>query len=635
MLSEACNSPRPAIHGFVHIATTGRWRAIANELFKTLMESGLYERSSRIFVGVVGPEAEEYIPPGEKTEVVYRSINLDAFEFPTLRELRRFCQTSDGFVYYVHGKGVSRNSPQVDDWRQYMLHFVVTRHQDCADSLAAGADICGVNWFDKPWPHFSGNFWWARTQYVRQLPDPADLAVVIANPTHSQRHRCERWIGSAPGVRHVCLDHSRIDHYKERFPPSRYVPGLSRRIGAPAGSTRPDIADWPIDGFMHVATMGPWREVVEEQLLKLRVSGLLEKTRRLFIGVVGPDADSFQPALPNVEVIYRSPNLRDAESPTLAALYQRCRQENCLAYYIHTKGVSRPGLGVQEWRRAMEHFVITRHQNCVMALRSHDVAGINWLQTDWCQFFAGNFWWARSDYIRLLPDPATLEPIPGRENDRRFVCERWIGESPLVKACNLANTRTDHYANEPYPRSRYARVPEVEVGQQTFPPHWKGLENRWQDLLEVVDPLREIFFVEPESIDDILPLALALPQAQVSIAGGPGQFSQDLPKNIRQVHADDPALWSMVEAADVVCFTPAPSLEHFRQQFDVWQPRLRRGGCMLCFGASSEIGNNVTRFWASLPGRSVLISCGRGLGAWYKPAVALEGALEREGVACA
>jgi hypothetical protein len=51
---------------------------------------------------------------------------------------------------------------------------------------------------------------------------------------------------------------------------------------------------------MHVATMGPWREVVEEQLLKLRVSGLLEKTRRLLIGVVGPEADSFQPALPNV-----------------------------------------------------------------------------------------------------------------------------------------------------------------------------------------------------------------------------------------------------------------------------------------------------------------------------------------------
>ena len=72
--------------------------------------------------------------------------------------------------------------------------------------------------------------------------------------------------------------------------------------------------------------------------------------------------------------------------------------------------------------------------------------------------FRGNFWWATSRYVRTLPDVRRLGPLRGLEVEPRMVCERWIGENPAVRAACPFDTGVDHYADEPLPRSRYAKL---------------------------------------------------------------------------------------------------------------------------------------------------------------------------------
>jgi hypothetical protein len=210
-----------SVYGFIHIATEGPWRCVLHEQFELLRSSGLLERATRIFLSVVGPDSGDFAAPNDKFQIVYRSQCFEDFEFPALRYLHEFCQQQEPcLVFYVHSKGVFRDTPFTRDWRKYMEHFVIERHKDCIDTLEE-YDICGVNWQSLPWPHYSGNFWWARSEYVRKLRAPDRGSSVFR--IQDQRHQCERWIGSGVPVRAACLYRSGLDHYFEPFPCERYA----------------------------------------------------------------------------------------------------------------------------------------------------------------------------------------------------------------------------------------------------------------------------------------------------------------------------------------------------------------------------------------------------------------------------
>ncbi len=218
-LSDA--KPIP-VFGFIHVATHGTWRDVYAEQLELLRSSGLFDRTSRIYVGIVGPEAYSFEVSEDKITVIYRSPDFCEYEFPTLRFLKTFCSTHAGLVYYVHSKGVFRNSAGTEDWRRYMQYFVIERYAECIQALAY-FDICGVNWQELPWQHFSGNFWWATASYVAKLPDLDQLPPVLEGWDQQERHQCERWIGAGTDVRPASLHQSRSDHYKFEYPRSFYA----------------------------------------------------------------------------------------------------------------------------------------------------------------------------------------------------------------------------------------------------------------------------------------------------------------------------------------------------------------------------------------------------------------------------
>ncbi len=644
-------APRtPSVFGFMHIAMHGDWKDVVGEQFMKLSVSGLYERTERLYVTLLGPSPEEFRFCTPKIQIVHSSADFQEYEFPELEFLHRFVQDHDGLVYYIHTKGVFNSSPQTRDWRHLMEHVVIERFRECMAYLLSH-DVCGANWLHRPWPHFSGNFWWARGSYVRALKSPGNLPSIPVLG-HDRRYVCERWIGTG-SPRAACLIHSGLDHYGQSMPQNTYrcpqtEPPTRLPRATAADTAMNPISSKPIFGFLHVAMKGHWRQIIEEQFLKMRISGLWDRTERIFLGLIGPNPEDFDFHDAKISVAFTERDFSVAEIPTLSFLQAHCQNHDCMVYYMHTKGVFRTGPGQEQWRRTMEHFIILRYQDCLSALQQHDTCGINFGRCDWCQFYGGNFWWARSEYIKTLPDIRTLEPLPALEPSPRHIAERWIGENPAMRAACLHNSRTDHYANEPYPRSRYASVHEVTINEHFGPSAWSGLENRFQDLLEPVGPILLAVELGVDYGFSAFCLAAALPSATIigidpydrlptedkkrSIAlGSRGIIGTHAAETWVEKHRSAfpnfvPLKLTSAEALkmvsgpiDVLHIDAFHTYDDVRRDFEQWEPLLRPGGCVL-FHDTRSFPDDVGRFFRQLAGRKAEIYESHGLGAWYKPA---------------
>jgi hypothetical protein len=129
-------------------------------------------------------------------EVVIYNDNQE--ETRTLKWVSDYSLNNPGdYILYFHTKNVANQSPATEDWRRYMEYFVVENWKDCIAKLEEGYDCCGVMWnTDTPigmYPHFSGNFWWAKTDYINTL-----------NHHYLEmewRYYREFWIGSNPNVK--------------------------------------------------------------------------------------------------------------------------------------------------------------------------------------------------------------------------------------------------------------------------------------------------------------------------------------------------------------------------------------------------------------------------------------------------
>jgi hypothetical protein len=158
------------IYGVYHIGTIGRWKSIVDEQVSKLNSSGLIDKTDKVFIGTSG--TDNITVPWDNAEIIIQNPVLTDGETKTLLELHKLCQTlPDSKVWYVHTKGASHTGKYyinvVDEWRRYMMYFLVDKHQDCIEALDY-CDACGVE-YNYQREFFSGNFWWANSSYIRQL----------------------------------------------------------------------------------------------------------------------------------------------------------------------------------------------------------------------------------------------------------------------------------------------------------------------------------------------------------------------------------------------------------------------------------------------------------------------------------
>jgi len=167
----------------------------------------------RIFIINIGKEIENKY--GELVEIIQYSEDTSLFELKTLEVILNFSLRNPlSKILYLHTKGISYNEfSNVEDWKNYMLYFLINKQKECA-SLLNDFDTVGVNYLRKPHIHWSGNYWWATAKHISSLN--TDKLINKAD--------AEWWIFSDnDNVKYHSLFNTNIDHYLLSYSPDKYV----------------------------------------------------------------------------------------------------------------------------------------------------------------------------------------------------------------------------------------------------------------------------------------------------------------------------------------------------------------------------------------------------------------------------
>jgi hypothetical protein len=188
-----------------------------------------------------------------------------------------------------------------------------------------------------------------------------------------------------------------------------------------------------LSAWYHVWCDGEWQEPVEEYLQTLRNSDFPACPR---VGLVGTPHNREKAREALGDCIVAAEADQGYEQVTLKAVREYALHNDGAVLYAHTKGASNKGdLGPNSlWRRAMNLRVVDNWQSNLHALEEgYDALGCHWLTPDehpgtiGTPFFAGNFWMARCDYLRTLPECETRD---------RMDAETWVGlREPRVFDC--------------------------------------------------------------------------------------------------------------------------------------------------------------------------------------------------------
>jgi hypothetical protein len=217
-----------------------------------------------------------------------------------------------------------------------------------------------------------------------------------------------------------------------------------------------------------------WKILVDEQLKLVQRCGLHEQAE-IACCISGSQHRAIRDFVSHVkwlEVIEHTEDESEYEGLTLKHAYQRCLDNReggsrPIAYF-HTKGIRHLASGpegykimqnVNSWRHLLEYGVLERWRDCVVALLTHDLAGINFHEFP-ARHFGGNFWWATADYIRRLPHPLSpdfLSPMFADASSRdRVRYEMWVGcKNPKVFNIGVGGGfGHDLYNNDIFPSIR-------------------------------------------------------------------------------------------------------------------------------------------------------------------------------------
>jgi GR25 family glycosyltransferase involved in LPS biosynthesis len=188
---------------------------ILTDIIDNLINNNLIQYFEKIFVVNIGEELNINYYKNNKIIIINYSKNINLYEIPTINLIRTFCEYNDNCeILYLHTKGVSQNSDKkISDWRNMMIYFLVNRYKDCFELLKE-YDTIGCNYQEFPYKHYSGNFWWARSNYIKKLNN-IDY--------YKERHEAEWWILSNKCVKYYEIHNSGINHYHKNYPPEKYI----------------------------------------------------------------------------------------------------------------------------------------------------------------------------------------------------------------------------------------------------------------------------------------------------------------------------------------------------------------------------------------------------------------------------
>jgi hypothetical protein len=183
-----------------------------------------------------------------------------------------------------------------------------------------------------------------------------------------------------------------------------------------------------IKGFWHIYMINHWYDIVMDQLRIMINSGLYDAAQCITIGCLGtPEQLKWLQS----RVIDQYPKLRLGFYDGDHTLFEFKTLElitidngDYAGFYIHTKGVTRPGdVVAAHWRGWMNECILNRWRDHYHIINNGlaDVSSMNHCTPPkHPEHFSGNFWWFDREYIDRCPKLTSL-----RRNNR-WQAEQWI-----------------------------------------------------------------------------------------------------------------------------------------------------------------------------------------------------------------
>ncbi len=487
---------------FSHYYLVNNWESVLNRQLDKIRKNDLYDQCKKIYFGVYSDNQENLktfqniinlFDYSNKVEIINHKENN--FEYDTLKKLKSFVDFNSDInlkILYFHSKGVSRNNESeeiksnIRNWVEYLEFFNIELWEKNIENLNNGYDTSGALWI-KYEPdgnikhHYSGNFWWANSTYLRRLNNLEDSDI-------KNRINHELWIGTKkPNFFnfYTNVQYSKDDgSFYCNFPP--------KEIWINDDNISNLIKKNKIAVFSHNFLKNDWRPIVETQLKKLLDSELYNYSDYIFYCVYSETENDFYDfsemvksydPIKKIEIVRYLEN--KYEYPTLKLIhdFSKNSSEDINILYYHTKGVSLKDKNhnykeemVFRWRDCLEYYTIENWKFAISVLQNGiDITGplyfIEEIKKGF-DYFCGNFWWGRSNYLNKLnppKDPTVEGDLVDQEHwccdttNKSFYSLYWWEEAPLV--IDLYNEFPKDYKS---PREneikKYKNINKIEKG---------------------------------------------------------------------------------------------------------------------------------------------------------------------------
>lgn len=172
--------------------------------------------------------------------------------------------------------------------------------------------------------------------------------------------------------------------------------------------------------YFHCYADGSWATPVHQYFEAVQTSGLSDNAI-VNLGLVGTK-ENRDSVCGYIDKNFQTPynivaeETHGWEQVTLKVLHEDSKKLSPFrAFYAHTKGAAFPTPINNAWREDMIYHLVGKWRKASSLLNQYDVVGIYWMER--LNFFAGNFFWASSEFLSQLPECGT---------ENRHLAESWV-----------------------------------------------------------------------------------------------------------------------------------------------------------------------------------------------------------------
>jgi len=205
---------------FFHVYLKSGYSRILIDKFKKFKNSGLYASTNKIYLTLFGDvetsseflnDLKDMYPKIEFSVITNASFNNEPDTFNLMIKKANEYETNTPMLY-LHTKGLSHTHPDtkrnVEAWVRYLDLYVIKEWERCVKALENN-DAAGGFYVEEP-KHFQGNFWWANSDYLKNLPK-------ITTENYAELNRGEFWILSQTDKVYPLSGVTPVDMYQNYY----------------------------------------------------------------------------------------------------------------------------------------------------------------------------------------------------------------------------------------------------------------------------------------------------------------------------------------------------------------------------------------------------------------------------------